>query len=75
MTKAFDIRDLRAHLRCFAFLVHEKPVKLTMNDSKDTKKFGKISAPRRPHSQRGVHNLSPEVEVNYFRSCDEFCPN
>jgi len=37
MTKAFDIRHLRAHLQCFTFLVHEKPLKLTMNDSKDTK--------------------------------------
>jgi len=37
MTKPFDVRHLRAHLRSFAFLVHQRPVKLTTKDSKDTK--------------------------------------
>ncbi|HEY5992548.1 MAG TPA: hypothetical protein VIU10_08215, partial [Candidatus Udaeobacter sp.] len=33
----FNIGHLRAHLRSFAFLIHERPVKLTTKDSKDTK--------------------------------------
>src|ERR1700676_3363049 len=37
MTQTFDVRHLRAHLWCFAFLSHEKPVKLTTKDTKDTK--------------------------------------
>jgi hypothetical protein len=37
MPEPFDVRHLRAHLRSFAFLVHERPLKLTTKDSKDTK--------------------------------------
>jgi hypothetical protein len=37
MTQPLDVRHLRAHLRSFAFLVHQRPVKLTTKDSKDTK--------------------------------------
>ena len=33
----FDVRHLRAHLRSFAFLVHQRPVKLTTKTTKDTK--------------------------------------
>jgi len=41
MTKPIDVGHLRAHLGSFAFLIHnhEKPVKLTMKDAQDTKKF------------------------------------
>jgi hypothetical protein len=36
-TKALQIRHLLAHLRGFAFLIHEKRVKLTTKLTKDTK--------------------------------------
>ena len=37
MPESFDIRHLLAHLSGFAFLIHEKPVKLTTKLTKDTK--------------------------------------
>jgi hypothetical protein len=37
MTEPLDIRHFRAHLWSFAFLIHEKPVKLTTKNTKDTK--------------------------------------
>jgi len=37
MTEALQIRYLRAHLTSFAFLIHEKPVKLTTMLTKNTK--------------------------------------
>ena len=39
MPKPLDLRHLRAHFRCFAVFVHERPVKLTMKAGKDTKKL------------------------------------
>jgi hypothetical protein len=37
MPEPFDSRHLLAHFRGFAFLIHEKPVKLTTKITKDTK--------------------------------------
>ena len=37
MTQTFDVGHRRALLWSFAFLVHEKPVKLTTKVTKDTK--------------------------------------
>jgi RNA polymerase sigma-70 factor (ECF subfamily) len=37
MPEPFDIRHLLTHLRGFAFLIHEKPVKVTTMLTKDTK--------------------------------------
>jgi hypothetical protein len=37
MTEPFDIRHLRALFESFAFLIHERPVKLTSTLTKDTK--------------------------------------
>src|SRR5205809_4249277 len=44
MPEPFDIRHLRPHLRSFAFLIHEKPVKLTTMLTKDTKNLLAASA-------------------------------
>ena len=44
MTEPFDIRYLLAHLRGFAFLIHEKPVKLTTKLTEDTKNLLAASA-------------------------------
>ncbi|MGH7984486.1 MAG: hypothetical protein ACREFF_15280 [Candidatus Udaeobacter sp.] len=37
MTKTFQVRHLCALLQSLAFVVHEKPVKLTTKATKDTK--------------------------------------
>ena len=37
MPEPFDVRHLRAYLRSFAFLIHEKRMKLTTKPTKDTK--------------------------------------
>src|SRR5882724_3058281 len=58
MTQTFDIRHLRAHLRSFAFLIHEKPVKLTTKLTKDTKNLLAASA------RTGCHTI-----VTWQRSC------
>jgi hypothetical protein len=37
MTEPLDVTHRGTHLRSFAFLIHEKPVKLTTKTTKDTK--------------------------------------
>jgi hypothetical protein len=37
MTQTFQVRHLPALLQSFPFFIHEKPLKLTTKDTKDTK--------------------------------------
>ena len=37
VTEPFEVRHLRALIQSFAFLIHERPVKLTTKRTKDTK--------------------------------------
>jgi len=39
VTEPLDIGHLRAHIWSFAFVIHQRPVKLTTKDTKDTKNF------------------------------------
>jgi hypothetical protein len=39
MTEPLDVGHLRALLRSFSFVGHERPMKLTTKDAKDTKKM------------------------------------
>ncbi len=60
MPEPFDVRHLRAHLRSFAFLIHEKPVKLTTMLTKDTKNL----LPRR--TARLSHNRNLAAIVTFL---------
>jgi len=50
MTQTFDICHLLAHLRGFAFLIHEERVKLTTKLTKDTKNLLTAAHARLSHN-------------------------
>src|SRR5881398_3261881 len=47
MTEPLEVRHLAALFGSFPFFIHEKPLKLTTNNTKDTKKFAAAKMRRR----------------------------